>query len=237
VGLQPPRSVRNISYPARNLPDGVPPRPYKLAATSGQPVDAQFPAQPPVNPELKHAGFVVGVCNASGSSRHTVDGVAVRIDELAPYSADLNTWQFCDGWYSSNGSGGAGCGGGFLAGEYFAVRLAPSAMQGAVETATFVRAGVGDDGATKLPPPPLTLKPGQAVLMNVVVSSTPATGLYRFSFGLKADGESPAFVPLPDQLLLDSAARKWTGDACKAPAMKAQIPPGDTGNYICPASQ
>ena len=225
-------SLTNVSYPAAKLPDGVPLAPYKLAPGTDQ--FRGLPPTPEVNPDIARTGVFIEVCNAAASASHRLEGADVRIDRFVPFTGDLNSWQFCAGWYANGHADGGGCGGGYQAGELLQATFSANASAGATTTASFVKAGQDLDGSS-LPPLPLTRKPGQSVLMVVSLTAPTAPGTYNFSFSLTIDGAKTPFAPLADDLLLDSAARAWTGDACATPAMRAQIPSGSADAYICPA--
>jgi hypothetical protein len=225
-------SLTNVSYPAAKLPDGTQLKPFKLpnpgAGLGG------LPATPEVNPDIARTGVFIEVCNAATAS-HRIEGVDARIDRLTPFTGDLNSWQFCAGFYTNGGAGGGGCGGGYQAGESLQAAFSANASAGATTTANFVKAGQDLDGAP-LPPLPLTREPGQSVLLVLSLTPPTAPGTYNFSFSLTIDGAQTPAAPLADDLLLDSTARTWTGDACATPAMKAQIPSGGADSYICPTS-
>ncbi|MEO7003024.1 MAG: hypothetical protein ABI068_14515, partial [Ktedonobacterales bacterium] len=130
---------------------------------------------------------------------------------------------------------GGGCGGGFTATELFAAKFAPTAGAGTTVTGAFVRAGTDLNG-NPVQPIPLTLQPGKDALMVVAVTPPTGAGYYSFSFATVIDNTATPFAPFTDgQILLDSAARNWTGKACQAPQMQSQIPPGSSDAYICPS--
>jgi hypothetical protein len=225
--------LTNLDYPAAKLPDGVPLAPYKLAPGTDQ--FRGLPPTPKVNPNLGRDGFFVSVCNASKSASHRIEGVDVRIDRFTPYTGALNSWQFCAGWYANGHADGGGCGGGYQAGEYLHATFGANAGAEATTPASFIKSGP-DLGDTPLPSLPLTRTPGRSVLMVVSLTAPTAPGTYNFSFSLTVDGAKTAFAPLTDDLLLDPAARTWSGDACATPAMQAQIPSGSADSYICPGA-
>jgi len=224
--------LTNVDYPAAKLPDGIPLKPFKLGP--GPDALRGLPATPKVNPNLNNTGFFVSVCNAAKTASHRIEGVTVRIDQFAPFTGDLNSWQFCDGSYENGQNTGGGCGGGYTAGEVLHATFDTRAGAGATASAAFVTTGQDLNGAP-LPPLPLTRAHGQSVLL--VVSASPPTnlGTYTFSFSVAVDGANLPFATLTDDLLL-GPARKWTGAACATSAMQAQIPTGSTDAYICPES-
>jgi hypothetical protein len=70
----------------------------------------------------------------------------------------------------------------------------------------------------------------------VIHLATPTPpGIYAFSFSIHSDdGATPFFVNDNDGFLFTPQVRKWGGEACHAPAMQAQIPPGSEDLFICP---
>jgi hypothetical protein len=224
-------SLTNISYPAAKLPDGVPLAPYKLAPGTDQ--FRGLPSTPEVNPDLERIGVFIEVCNAATTAGHRIEGMDARIDRFTPLTGDLNSWQFCAGWYQNGHVDGGGCGGGYQAGELLHATFSASAGAGATTPANFVKAGYDLEGAP-LSPLPLSRKPGQSVLMVVSLTAPTTPGTYNFSFSLTVDGAKLLFAPLADDLLLDSAARTWSGDACTVAAMQDELPVGSPDSYICP---
>jgi hypothetical protein len=217
--------LTGLAYPAVKLPSGVPLKPFKLAPESDP--NRGLPAQPKVNPALD-GGLYVTVCNASKSLSHRIDGATVRVESLVPFAGDLNSWQFCDGYYQSGRVAGGGCGGGATSDIDLQAVFAASAGVGTVVPATA-------DPRSIAPPSPLTRQPGQSADIRVAVTPPTTLGTYHFSFSLTVDGARLPFAVLADDLLL-GPARKWTGDACATPAMQAQIPASSTDAYICPES-
>jgi len=222
-------SLIGLAYPAAKLPDSVPLDPFKLPSDAG---DLHgLPQSPEVNPELEHTGIMVEYCNGAKSASHRVEGVGVRIDRFTPYTGQLDSWQFCDGFYTNGQVNGGGCGGHFFADEYLRATFAATAGAGVTRDADFIKV-VSDDST--LPPLPVDLTPGQSVLLEVALTAPTAPGTYNVSFSLTVDGAKAPFAPLADDLLLDSAARKWSGDACKVAAMQDELPVGSPDSYICP---
>jgi hypothetical protein len=224
--------LTNVDYPAAKLPDGVPLKPFKLAPGTDQ--FRGLPPTPKVNPNLKDNGFFVSVCNASKSVSHRIEGVDVQINRFVPFTGELNSWQFCDGWYSNGHENGGGCGGGFTAGEFLHATFDATADARATTPANFVKTGTDLNG-TPLSPLPLIRRPSENVLMVVSLTAPSAPGTYTFSFSVKVDGANLPFASSTEDLLL-GPGRKWTGAACATPAMRSQIPAGSTDDYICPES-
>jgi hypothetical protein len=223
-------SLIGLDYPAAKLPDGVPLAPFKLPSDAGE--LHGLPQSPEVNPELEHTGVMVEFCNGAKGAAHRVEGVSARIDRFTPYTGDLNSWQFCDGFYVNGKTNGGGCGGHFFADEYLHATFPPTAGAGATQAANFVK--VVSEDPTPPPPLPFNLASGQSVLLEVAITAPTAPGTYGFSFSVGVDGAHLPYAALPDELLLDSAARKWSGDACTVPVMQDELPAGSTDSYICP---
>jgi len=170
----------------------------------------------------------VTVCNASKSVSHSIDGLTVRVESFVPFTSDLNSWQFCDGYYQNGQAAGTGCGGGATSDMDLKAVFAGSAGVGAA-VPTIV------DPQSIAPSPPLTRQPGQSADIRLALTPPTTLGTYRFSFSLTVDGARVPFAALTDDLLL-GPARKWTGAACATPAMQSQIPAGSLDAYICPES-
>lgn len=231
----------NLAYPARKLPDGTPLAPFHLA--SGDALNAQLPPDPAVSPNMTagSGGYWLGVCNASPATAHVIQGVSVRIESATPYSGELDAWNFCDGSYdvATKQAGAAGCGGGFCANETLKATFATTTA-GANASVTAVASDkdvAGGCGPVAFGPLPVSLKPHQALFMNIGVAlpSTPAT--YTFAFGVAQDSAAPSYLPASRPTLLAPITHKWTGTACTSSAMQSQIPPASSPTYyICPAS-
>jgi hypothetical protein len=224
-------SLIGLAYPAAKLPDGVPLDPFKLPSDAG---DLHgLPQSPEVNPELEHTGIMVEYCNGAQSGSHRVEGVSVRIDRFTPYTGALNSWQFCDGFYTDGQVNGGLCGGHFFADEYLHATFDSTASAGATRNADFIKV-VSED--TPSPSPlPLDLAPRKSVLLEVAITAPTAPGTYGLSFSVGLDGAHLLYAALSDDLLLDSAARKWSGDACNVAAMQDALSTLPAGSYICPA--
>jgi hypothetical protein len=221
-------SLIGLAYPAAKLPNGVPLDPFKLPSDAG---DLHgLPQSPEVNPELEHTGIMVEYCNGAKSASHRVEGVSVRIGRFTPYTGTLDSWQFCDGFYTNGKVNGGGCGGHFFADEYLHATFNSTAGAGATSNADFIKA---PDDST-LPPLPVNLSSGQSALLEVALTAPTAPGTYGFSFSVGVDGAHLPYAALSDDLLLDSATRKWSGQACTVAAMQDELFGVSTGSYICP---
>jgi hypothetical protein len=232
----------NIAIPARKLPDGTPLAPFRLA--NGDTIDALLASDPAVNPNMTAGagGYWLGVCNASPTIVHVVRGASVRIETVTPYSGELNAWDSCDGFYhaSTKQAGEAGCGGGgFCANEYLKATF-DTTTAGATATVTAVgsdRDVSGGCGPVVFGPLPVSLKPHQAIFMNIGAALPSAPATYTFAFGVALDSTAPSYPPASRPILLAPIKHKWTGAACASPAMQAQIPPASSPTYyICPMS-
>lgn len=226
-------SLTNISYPSAKLPDGVPLAHYKLPTTND--VSKMLPQIPVVNPKLEDVGVFVEVCNAAKNAGHKIEGVSAHIESFRPFTGDLNSWQFCDGWYAQGRSTAGGCGGSVPPAEFLHATFASSAGAGSSAVATFVRKADLDLDGNPFPSLPVTLATGQSLILLTAITAPTAPGYYKFSFGGRVDSADLPFAPLADELLL-APARRWGGDACLKPAMRSQIPSGSNDYYICPTS-
>ena len=118
-----------------------------------------------------------------------------------------------------------------FADEYLHATFDSTASAGATRSADFIKV-VSDDST--LPPLPVNLSSGQSVLLEVALTAPTAPGTYGFSFSVGVDGAHLPYAALSDDLLLDSAARKWSGRACTVAAMQDELFGVSTGSYICP---
>jgi hypothetical protein len=220
-------SLTNVAWPSLQLPSTLPHAPYKV-------VESQLPTSPAVNP---HHDYLFGlvVCNTGAAASHTLQGARVRIDSFTPTSGPVNSWWDCSSTYVSGSVRGGGCGGAYTAHELYQATFAPTATVGAITAGTFVK-GYNPDTGGSAGPLPRTLAPGQSLVLALSLTPPTAAGTYTFALSATADGAQLAFADLPDQILFDPAATKWDGDSCLTAAMKAQIPPGSTDAYICPAT-
>jgi hypothetical protein len=230
----------SLDYPAQQLPDGTPLQPVRLPSQS---LSAEFPDSPPVNPHLKEnpAGYQFLVCNNAPTQAHVIQSVSVRIASFTPYSGQLSAWQFCDGTFvRPQGANAGGCGGYAMFEEYLHATFPANAGADAAVTAAQISAGgLGPPGATQVTPLPDTLVPGKSLSFDIGLTPPTVPGLYAFAFGLAIDGQPPAFFSTAQPVLLAPVVHKWTGKACEAPAMQAQIPQTVTNPptlYICPES-
>jgi len=221
-------TLSGLSYPARKLPDGTPLQPLQLNDTNDPGLSQQIPAQPLVNPDMQ-SGFIIVVCDAA-STAHTIQRFTARIDSFTPFTGALNSWQPCDGYYSMGAPTGGGCGGAMIANEHLHAAFSVAAGAGATTPAAFVSAGADSNG-NPYPALPTALQPGQSMTLSAEMTPPTAAGSYLFAFSVTADGGTSAFVPTTDSVLLDAAARKWSGPACAA--YTAQIP-ASSASYICP---
>ena len=231
----------SVASDALQLPDGTPLQPLQLPS---QNLTAEFPDSPPVNPQLKENpdGYQFLVCNIAPTQSHVLGGVSVRIASFTPYSGQLNVWHFCDGTFLvPQGVHSGDCGSPFpYYEEYLHATFTADAAAGAAVVA--VQTGTGmkrTPGATLAAPLPVTLAPGKSLSFDIGLTPPTASGLYAFTFGLAIDEQPPAFFSTAQPVLLAPVTHKWTGKACEAPAMQAQIPQTVTNPptmYICPES-
>jgi len=224
------------AHPSRQLPDGTPLAPFHLAAPSGAALDTQLPPDPAASPYMAahSGGYELAVCNSSSSQTHVLKGISVRIESAAPYSGQLSAWEPCDGYYydASTKQLGGGCAFSGCDDEFIEATF-PSAPVGA--TVATVQAAGKNCSEVPAGPLPLSLRSHQSIYINVGVVAPSAPTTYTFALGLVQDGADAVFLPATKPVLLAAVAHKWTGAACLAPAMKAQIPAASSSTYyICP---
>lgn len=221
-----------LAYPSSMLPDGTPLNPYLLPTGAYQ---HGIAGSPPTDPNLKEpgGGYIFTVCNSSATRSHALTSVSLKIASFTPYTGQLNTWSFCDGYFvRPTGAQYGGCGGGFAGDAYLHVSFPASAGAGAsVAAQTSTSAPTG----TALP---ITLKPGVSILVNVGITAPTSPGQYAFAFAVSVDGAAPVYFSTATPTLLAPIAHKWTGQACLTAIMQQQIPPATSPSsyYICPQS-
>lgn len=218
-----------LAYPSVLLPNTTTGKPYKL------PANTQSLGGPPVNPTVTEPGGGYGftICNTSTTASHTIQDVVVKIEQFTAYTDPAATWQFCDGFYQRpSGANYGGCGGAFAADEPIHAVFAPNDTTGA--TATAVPTTSTDLSDSAAPPLPITLGPGQQLVVNIGLTPPLIAGTYTFGFYLIFDSGQPQAISKMTPTLFDSAATKWTAQACTQTAALSQIPASDTSNkYVC----
>lgn len=227
----------NLAIPSFKLPDGLALKPFKLANSdvTHQPALAN---SPPTNPGMTDhsGGFTLDVCNAYSTKPHTLKSLSVRLDAFTPYKAALNSWNPCNGPYSSQDqTSTGGCGGAYFADEYFHATFAGGAKPGTVASVKQVGSGKSDGASgSGIGPFPLSLDSGQAIEIDVGMTVPTTPGMYTFAFALGVDNAAPVYVTTSTPTLFAPVAHPWSGQGCTRPAMKAQIPTSPPAFYICP---
>jgi hypothetical protein len=238
------KPLASLTGPAVRLPDQTPLKPLQVplqvsnnALNSGQAAGATL-----VNPGIligstRQVVFVALLCNGSASQSHVLQSVSVHIAGFTPFSGQIITWPYCDQAFSRQQPDvhTGGCGGGYATEEQVQATFASGAQAGA----TVVAAQTGYDDASPnegVTPLPLTIAAGKGIAVEVVVAMPDMQGTYTFSVGFQLDGASAAYGPPTDALFAAPVAHTFTGTACTAPAMLAQIPAATTPEtyYICP---
>lgn len=230
--------LSGLSYPSFKLPESTPLKPYRVNDSGGL---QDQPALEPmnVNPSMLEpdGGYLIAVCNVSTATRHTVQGVSVRFDDIAAYTGQLNQWNLCDGpYYTQSGNVSGGCGGGMSMDENMHATFPADAAQGATVQAIQTSTGSGQPNGPSFGPLPVTLAPGQGFVLDVGLTAPSAPGTYSFSFAIRVDGTALPFQLATPHVLLAPAAHKWSGQACLSSDMKSQIPSSPAAAYICPES-
>ncbi|GEM_PF-1293186 len=216
-------------YLGEELPANLPHKPFQIADASAHP-NPSVKKTPRVNPSFGTT-LDITVCDAS-STAHNIQGFGVQIASFTAYSGILNTWPACD-FYQQGIVYPEGCDGAEVDDEYFSTNFSPTAGVGSVAQAKFTSAGQAQNGS-QLPAIPFTLQPKSNLTNNMTLTAPSVVGSYEFAYSIKVDGLNTPFIIDPETLLLDPAAHKWTGAACQASGMAAQIP-SDGASYICPA--
>jgi hypothetical protein len=207
-----------LNHPGELMPNNEPNAPYRLAASAV----ANYRPNPPVNPSLS-SGYILQVCNQTGASE-TLTGLSVTIASFTPSSGPVTVWHVCqDGPYdAATKQTTSGCGGGIGGVDFLSATL-PSDRAGA--TAPVIGVSL-----------PLTLDPNKSIAFDIVVNGLTSQGTYALTFGTSAAGAAPArLAPSDGAFLIVPSASVWTGTACQAPAMQAQIPATSQDTYyVCP---
>ena len=223
-----------LAYPSRQLPGNLATsKPYQL------PANAYDPPNPPVNPHTDGGnGYGLSICNTSKTSSHVIRGMTVTIAAFTPYSGTLNAWQFCDSVFARpDGVTGGGCGGAYTTDERLQASFAANATAGTRTQATQIGTGnASPDNGMATPPLPISLGPGQMLIVNLGVTPPTAPGTYTFAFGLTYDAVLSAPISTMQPTLFESAAVMWNGQNCTKSALQSQIPTTVTippTNYVC----
>ncbi len=222
------------------LPDSAPLAPYEVPGPYYSALNSSAVATDPSGSRFP-TDYIVAVCNNSATQAHTIDGVHVRIDSLTPYTGHLNDLSCGVRAYTrSSVPGASGCGGAYD--QHLQAAFPSQAAVGTLIAAT----DVGNDSnysdingypPTQFGPLPATLAPHQGIVLSIEPIVPGASATYVFSFGLGIDRAAHVFGPTSPPVLIAPAAREWTGDACRAPAMQQLIPPAtpnSTTFYVCP---
>lgn len=223
-----------LAYPSRQLPANLDAfKPYQL------PGNAYDPPNPPVNPHTDgFNGYGLSICNTSKTTSHVIRGLTVGVAAFTAYTGALNTWQFCETVFARpDGVTGGGCGGAYVTDEKLHAQFTGSAVVGA--KATVVQLGTGnasENGGLDTPPLPVSLGPGQMLVITLGVAPPTTPGTYSFAFGLVYDAIPSAPISIMQPTLFDSAAITWNGQHCTKPALLSQIPTAVSTpptNYVC----
>lgn len=231
-----PVYVNYLAYASVMLPDGTPTnKPYQLTTSARAAYTADFPNSPVTNPALEDGGggFYLQLCNSSATQAHVLQSVAASIVSSTPYTAQLSSWNVCDGTMDSHHLvTGGGCGGGISPCMCFHAAF-PSSSAGTTVTMTqntSLLPAVASDSIGELP---FTLNPGQSLPLKLGMDRLP-TGTYTFAFGVTFDSGSPLFSANSPVTLLAPVAHKWTGTGCQQSTLEAQITPTNPETYyIC----
>ena len=229
----------SLNFSSRKLPAGIPLEPLQIPNPNDTAaLDAQIPVSPEINPQRVEGvvGFTIGICNASTTGSHLIEGVTLQIVSFTPFAGGVNAWNVCDGFFTRSkpfSSTGGGCGGTEVSDEELHVTLPPQA--GAGFTVAAVRTGPATS-PFGFGPLPVTVAPGKALSMHISVTPPQAPGTYTFSFSVTADHAQLPFMGAGSPFLFAPIAHKFTGAACLSQVMQQQIPLQVTPAlfFICP---
>jgi hypothetical protein len=217
-----------LAYPSVMLPDGTSTaHPFKLQASGPQDYALDFAASPITNPGLagQGSGFVLGVCNVSANTSHTLKAVSAKIGGFTAYTGQLNQWNACEYTLTSHQQpDGGGCGGAVAFCMCFHGSFGGGSPVGTTVAMTQTGADLNNPG-DNLGKLPLAMTPGQGVTLFLGLDTPTPAGQYTFAFGVQVDGGATTFAPaLSPTVLLAPVAHKWSGHGCQThPALLAQI--------------
>jgi hypothetical protein len=202
------------------VPDNTPLKPLALPDPNANGPQPSWPKT-----ALGVTDIYFQVCNTSATQTHTVQQVRVKITSFASYTAQLNAWDFCDGWYSRQvGVNHLNCDRGDIGIDPMLQASFGSTTVGLVASAT---GGL-----------PVSLPPKALIIVGVTLT-TPASapGIYSFAANITSEGATSAYSGATT-FLQAPIAHTWSGTACTKPAMISQIPAATNPPtlYICPES-
>jgi hypothetical protein len=190
------------------------------------------------NPQMSSAGggFVISVCNVSGSASHVLQAVSAKLVSFTAYNGALNEWQACNAPVDSHGNPTAGgCGGAVAGCDCFHTAFPDNSPVGTEESMTQTDDTLNNPG-DHLAKLPFTLAAGKSIQFFAAMEVPKPAGQYGFLFNLQFDGTKVA-SPNSPVVLLAPVAHEWTGQAClKAPFMAQITPTNPESYYICPNS-
>lgn len=233
-----PANLGALAYPGEKLPDNTPLKPILLASAGSDP---SFTITPVVNPHLRDSGLSFGVCNASPTTAHTITSVSGKLMTAVPYAGQLNEWDPCTGAYTRSTTVGGGCGGGEGPTDEGVLASFPAGSEPGTMVTTTQQDWVAwrpyGNEPQQMGPLPLSLAPGEGLLIRISIDFPSASGTYTFNVGVSVDGGQPGFVSAGPEMFLAPIVHAWSGKACLTPTMQAQIPPDVTNPptyYLCP---
>lgn len=202
------------------LPDTLPLKPLPVSQAKG-PTNITFgnSITMSVSVKIPPAPQVGIVCKLS-----------IRMVAFQPLAGSVNNvWGSCDEYENPGGPAGGGCGGGFTT-EGTATGTFPSAQVGTTLTPTVI--GASDTQPAKIS----TTSEGEGIV--AVDLQLPAPGTYTFQVGLWQDTSGPKWsnLTLRQMVLFGHINHLWSGQACTASDMQAQLPPPTDPPevFICP---
>jgi hypothetical protein len=224
-----------LAIAAVKLPDDTPLTPLVVQDRITPSMGGSSPANPSAT---FRGGYTFAVCNRSITQMHTIAGVSMRIDTVTPYAGHLKEWPSCTGAYTrSHLPGAAGCGNPFD--DYLQATFSAQPQAGTITAATQLAhsySGINGSPPPVLGPLPVTLTPGQGLVISVIPVIPGASATYSFTLGVAVDSMPTAFVSSALPVLLAPVEQEYTGDACQTSPMQAQIPPAADPPvfYVCP---
>ena len=217
-----------LAYPSVLLPNTTAGAPYKL------PADTATLNGLPVNPMVTEPGGGYGfiICNTSQTASHTIQDVVVSIAQFTGYTGRLRPGSSATAFTSAPREQLW-----WLWWRLPRRRVGPCHVcPRCDDRGERHGAPIHHNRRTRHPGAAAAdlAGPGQQLIINVGLTPPAAAGTYSFGFSLVFDDGQPQLISTMAPTLFDSAAAKWTAQACTDASMLSQIPASDTsGKYVC----
>lgn len=215
------------------LPDGTPLSPLRLPAPGANGYYYGRPSSWPASTIGTSNIIFVALCNSAASATHVLQSVRLTVTSFTPYSAPLNVWNYCEGYYARPaGIIPNSCDRGPVWGDD-----SHQAFQATFPSQVSVGTTVSATDVNALTALPITLPAGRALYLGISVTIPAQPGTYTLAVDLTADGATLPATP-GGALLFAPIVHTWSAQACQSATMQARIPAATTppAPYICPDS-